>query len=803
MKTKGIYFLYRVLQALALPVLVLYFLIRSARNHAYFTSLRQRLGWLPRSLKQTVSGAIWLHAVSVGEVIAMGGLIRRLGAEFPGSKIFVSATTLAGYAAAQEKLATTTAGVFYVPIDYVFAVRRALRTLRPALVIVAETEIWPNLFREAKRAGCTLVIVNGRISDRTARRYRGLRWFFRAVMQAPDAVLVQSERMRERYLAMGAPAERLRVVSNLKYDSTPRPLAPDSPVRRFIEGIRPASIWIAASTMPPAHAGDVDEDRAVIAAFRELAARHPRLLLVLAPRKPERFETAAARLAQARIRFALRSVLPATLELPGVLLLDSIGELASLFPLADVVFMGGTLAERGGHNILEPAFFARPIVCGPHLENFSDIAEEFRKQGAYQEIEAPSELAGAVEALLATPAVAEDIGRRALACAQSKRGATERAIAAIHEAAAASSWPHFRHALGAWIILWPLSWIWRAVSAWKFRRHSEQKRRLRAKVISVGNITMGGTGKTPFVLHLVRQLKQLGHQPGILSRGYGRQSLDAHLILEPGARIRATQSGDEPQIFLRDATAPVGIGIDRFETGSLLEQRFGSDVLILDDGFQHVQLDRQVDIVLIDALAPFGGGDVFPLGRLREPPAGLDRADILVITRNEGGRRPISFEPQLRQYNAHAPIFHARTVPLCWVEEPGGHEIPVRELPFRRVGAFCGLGNPESFWRLLALLGLQVAAREEFPDHHYYRPQEIRNLARQFEVVHAQAVVTTEKDAINLAEGSAALMAPLHLYWLKIGVEIDREAEFLDLIEHRLGVPPRAFTARCSDSPTR
>jgi 3-deoxy-D-manno-octulosonic-acid transferase len=274
LKTKGIYLLYRFLQALALPVVVIYFLFRSVRNVAYFPSLWQRLGFLSSSFKETIPGAIWLHAVSVGEVLSVIELARRLRAEFPRAPLFVSATTLAGRATARTKLAGLATGVFYAPIDHVFAVRRVLRTIQPALVIVVETEIWPNLFREAKRAGCGLILLNGRISDRTERRYRRQRWFFRGVMRWPDAVLAQSEAMRERYLAAGTPLARVRVGGNLKYDAIPQPAGPESPVRQFIESLSPAEVWVAASTMPPASAGDVDEDDAVIAAFHQLSQQH-------------------------------------------------------------------------------------------------------------------------------------------------------------------------------------------------------------------------------------------------------------------------------------------------------------------------------------------------------------------------------------------------------------------------------------------------------------------------------------------------------------------------------------------------
>ncbi len=732
-----------------------------------------------------------MHAVSVGEVLSLMELVPRLRAEFPDAPLFVSTATLAGRATAREKLGGVVHGIFYAPLDHVFAVRRVLRALRPALVLVLETEIWPNLFREAKRAGCALAILNGRISDRTERRYRRQRWFFREVMRWPDAVLVQSEAMRERYVSIGAPPNRVSVGGNLKYDVVPREAGPQSPVRRLIEGLQPAQVWIAASTMPPASPADVDEDDAVIAAFQTLAPRHARLLLLIAPRKPERFAVVAAKLAEAGIRFLRRSDLQGPLQLPAAILLDSIGELAGLFPLAGAVFMGGTLAARGGHNILEPAFFGKPVICGPHLENFEQIAQEFRAHDALAEIGAPAELAGAVEGLLADASRAAQLGQRALACAESERGATERALSVIREITA-DSCPRYRPNLAAFFLAWPASLAWRAVSAFARARNMRRRRKLAAGVVSVGNVTMGGTGKTPFVLYLAEQMRRAEHRPGILTRGHGRQSLVRHLILEPGERAKVSQTGDEPQIFLRRGVAPVGIGADRFETGQMLQERFATDLLILDDGFQHVRLDRDVDIVLIDALAPFGGGEVFPLGRLREPLASLMRAGVIVITRSESERGTYNLQLALRRHNASAPIFRARTVPEGWIDLATGREISARELPFDRAGAFCGLGNPESFRATLDGLGIRPVDFVTFGDHHRYDARELRSLAHQFGAARAQAAVTTEKDAINLCEGAIELLAPLPVYWLKIGVEIEREAEFLELIERRIAKPANA-----------
>jgi 3-deoxy-D-manno-octulosonic-acid transferase len=408
----------------------------------------------------------------------------------------------------------------------------------------------------------------------------------------------------------------------LKYDFEARPAPSDSPARVLMERAQPAQVWIAASTMPPHSAGDVDEDDAVLAAFGQLAARFPRLLLVLAPRKPERFDLVARKLEVAGIPYVRRSQAAAALPVPGVLLLDSIGELSGLFFAADAVFMGGTLAERGGHNILEPAFFSKPVIIGPHMENFQAIAGEFRRGKACVEIASGAELAGAVGRLLEAPDVAREIGCRARACAEAQRGATARALAVTCDLYRQRV-PRYRMSQPWLPPVWALAQLWMAGARHSQRRGRARRRELKAPVISVGNITMGGTGKTPCVLLLAAHLKEQGRKPGILTRGYGRQSPERRLVLPPGAKIPTERSGDEPQLFVRSGLAPVGIGKDRFESGAALEREFGVDVLLLDDGFQHVQLGRAVDIVMIDALRPFGGGGVFPLGRLREPTRGF------------------------------------------------------------------------------------------------------------------------------------------------------------------------------------
>ena len=699
----------------------------------------------------TGSTGVWFHAVSVGEVLSALELIRRLRAHRPDWRVYVSTTTLAGRAAADQKLRGLADAVFFAPLDYRAVVRRVLRRVRPSVVVVLETEIWPNLYREAKRAGASLLIVNGRISDRALPRYRKWRGFFSHVLGWADLILTQSSEDARRFEIAGAPADRVRVAGNLKYDFTPSAeIAPE--IAALLDRVR-TPIWIAASTMTDSA---IDEDDLVISALP------PDIFLILAPRKPERFEIVAEKLERAKIPFVRRSR-----GLAGngrVLLLDSIGELAALFARADVVFMGGTLADRGGHNVLEPAYFGKAVIAGPHMENFAAIAAEFEREGALERIGDSRELSSAIARLLTDATLRERIGSKALALAAAKRGVAERMVEQIR-IAAGDAVPGPMRTLAARAVLTPLSWMWRAGN---FVHSMRPVRALDAPVISVGALAMGGAGKTPMVAHLAARLREMGRDPAILTRGYRRES-NQIVIVGPGESARREETGDEAQIFIRRGDASVGIGADRFAVG----RRMHADIFLLDDGFQHRRLARQHDIVLIDALDPLCGG-VFPLGRLREGLSALKRATEIVLTRCEPELSSRGVERMVARYS-NAPVFRSRVVARGWVAQDGS---AARD--FGRAVAFCGLGTPRAFWRTLEQLGVSTIRHHAFPDHHRYSGQELKELARD-----ADALLTTEKDAMNLPRDAAEMIAPAKLYWLEIGIEIEREEELLQRITLR------------------
>ncbi len=722
----------------------------------------------------------------MGEVASAVPLLKELRATFAEAPLYLSVSTVAGRKAAERQAGAMVNGLFYVPFDFASCVRKTLSVLRPALVIVLETEIWPNLYYETKRCGARLVVVNGRISNRTWPQYEAWRWFFHGVLQGPDLILVQSETDAKRYERLGAPAERVVVGGNLKYDAA----YAAAPV--MIPRFGAEKIWIAASTVGPNESGSirrhfVDEDDLVLDAFAELVKDFPKLLLILAPRQPARFGVVADKLRDRGFEFTRRSAMAEVLSLPGVILLDTIGELAGLYPLADVVFVGGSIAPRGGHNILEPAAAAAPIVTGRYMHNFESIAREFVAAKAMVQVQSGAELPKAIHEILLHRQVGVEMGNRARALVDKGQGVSKAVAKRVEPLYYSACIRKPTGPIVTWLLT-VLSRIWKVGGQIK-RSQSEQRaaslRPVPVPVVSVGGITIGGAGKTPFANYLAALLRRRGWSPGILTRGYRRRYPAEQLILPRGACISSFLTGDEAQIFLRTGYATVGIGSQRYETAGMLLRQFPeTDVLLLDDGFQHARMPRDMDIVLIDGLDPFGQEELVPLGRLREPLNSLERAGIFIVTRASNDGRFAAIKRRLRDYNADAPVFRTILQPRGWHDYHRGAVTP--KVAGKRVGAFCGLGSPQNFWDTLESLGANVVFRWTFPDHHTYKPLELTRLAQQAYAHGAELLVTTEKDRINCPGRIDSLIEPLSLAWLEIDLQLEGEERFVSVLENRL-----------------
>ena len=417
------YVLYSTLLGAALILSLPYWIYQMLRHGKYGLGFFQRLGRVPLHLSRTDQPTIWIHAVSVGEVLAVSGLIDQLRVRLPGYRIVVSTTTDTGQKLARDRFGAK--NVFYFPIDLGFAIRPYLDALRPQLIVIAETEFWPNFLRLAKSAGARIVVVNARISDRSWRGYRRLHWWLPKVIQNVDLFLAQTQDDSRRLIDIGAPGSRVAVTGNLKFDlqlTQPPPVMAN--LRDSFRATGATPILVFGST------ADDEEERMLLQAFQSILASHPHATMILAPRPPERFAAVAALLESLGIHFLRRSLWGGEPLAGGVLLLDTIGELSAIYGLADIAFVGGSLVPKGGHNIIEPARHGVAIVVGNHTENFRDIIGLFQSRDALRVV-GPAELPLVLMELISNEAERRALGQRASETLRSQSGASEKTVAAL------------------------------------------------------------------------------------------------------------------------------------------------------------------------------------------------------------------------------------------------------------------------------------------------------------------------------------------------------------------------------------
>ncbi len=406
-----------------------YLVYQAVRYRKYVNSLTQRLGYLPVSFNLDADESIWIHAVSVGEVLTARALLPELRERYPRLRLFLSTTTMTGQQIARNNLQYVDE-VFYFPFDIGFIVQRMLRLVKPRLFIMMETEIWPNLLRACHRAGVKTMLVNGRISSRSYPRYRLARPFFRRVLRHVDRFCMQSEESARRIIDIGAERQRVVVTGSLKFDSLEIPGAAPADrgrnrVLRYFRLPPDRPVIIAASTLK-------GEEQYVLDAFQRVRATMTETLLIIVPRKPERFDDAERLARRAGWKVARRTELRVDAEpRVDVVVLDTIGELAQLYQVATAVFVGGSLVDAGGHNILEPAVFGKPIVFGPHMQNFAEIARTFLDNGAAIQVRTGRELETVLLELLGDPVRRASLGAAARALVEANRGARTKSLAAI------------------------------------------------------------------------------------------------------------------------------------------------------------------------------------------------------------------------------------------------------------------------------------------------------------------------------------------------------------------------------------
>ncbi len=406
---------------------------------------KYRQGWGEKFLgrvevRSSTGPAIWLHAVSVGEVLVLRTILPRLRETIPGGEFWISTTTHTGHAVAVEKYPDCR--VIYFPLDLTWAVRNALRRMRPSLIVLVELELWPNFIREAAAQSIPLVLINGRMSERSFRGYRRIRWLMAGLWRGFSRIAVQTEEYRRRLVELGAPCDRLTVTGSTKYDGleTDRGNARTSEIRAGF-GIRvDETVFIAGSTQSP-------EESFAIETYLALRERYPALRLVLVPRHQERFDDVAALVQSRGLPLLRRSDIQAGSTRVGaaqpdlgppdprpILLLDTLGELGAAWGVADIAFVGGSLTPRGGQNMIEPAAYAAAVVFGPHTANFRQVVELLLSEQAARVVDSPAELTRVVREFLENPSLARRFGETAQRLVLQQQGATARTVDLIVEA---------------------------------------------------------------------------------------------------------------------------------------------------------------------------------------------------------------------------------------------------------------------------------------------------------------------------------------------------------------------------------
>lgn len=415
---------YLVVLAALSPVLIWQRLVRGKKRPGIWTKLTGRL-----ATRRGESRLAWFHAVSVGEVLQLEPMISECRRRWPSLEILVTTTTATGYRLACQRFSEH--HVDWFPLDFSWSVRRALRRVRPDLVVLVELELWPNFVLATHRAGIPLALVNGRVSESSFRGYRRLKWLFAGLLPRFDRLIAQNETYAARLEELGGPKEKIHVTGSIKYDGieTRR----DNPATRGLAaelGIDLREpVFVAGSTQDP-------EERLAVKAWQQARQTHPDLRLVLVPRHPERFEQVAELVVSMGHPLLRRSQNDGAVPRGGqrpVVLLDTIGELAACWGLADVAFVGGSLGNRGGQNMIEPAAYGAAVLFGPYTQNFQDVVDELLERGGARVVGDGVDLARRLQELLEDPTTAHALGEAARGLVLDRQGATESTLAILQE----------------------------------------------------------------------------------------------------------------------------------------------------------------------------------------------------------------------------------------------------------------------------------------------------------------------------------------------------------------------------------
>ena len=824
-------FLYNLAAILIVTIIIPIFVLRATRERGFIERIKQSFGFYPQETIDKVAGknAIWVHAASVGEIVATSPLVREFRKMFPDSPILVSVVTTGGYETAHRIIKDADA-IIYFPLDLPFLASRVVGRIRPRVFLPVETELWPNFLKKAKQLDVPVMMVNGRISDRSVKQYKYLFGMLREMIGTVKCFAMQSSIDADYIMRLGAPRELVTVTGNTKFDQAYTSVSAEERAALIEElGLSGASkIMIAGST----HRG---EEELVLTAFKAVREKDPGVRLIIAPREVLRTIEVEHLCRKAGFTVTTRKELQKGDAARGedIVILDTVGELGRVYGLGDVIYIGGSLIPHGGHNILEPAAHGKAIIVGNQMFNFKDIHALFRNRNAVVTVSSGEELTRETQRLFGDAAERARLEAETLAIINENKGASEKSARILvemletyearrsiraqqriigHRVRATQKVANFqtyfidlvhdkevrgisrRLIMGVFYVF---SLIYEQLVNLKltmYRWGWAKKERLGCYVISLGNVTVGGTGKTPTAQHLAREISDMGYRVAILNRGYRAKWRGEVGIVSDGHTLKmdAETAGDEAFMLAKHLpNVPVLIGAQRAVTGRYAIEHFGAEVAILDDGYQHWQLERDMDILLVDAVNVFGNGYLLPRGTLREPLSHIDRADVCLMTKvDQAAPGAIAhIWETFRSYNQDGLVLESIHQPRQfvrlsdWYEDIAAGGVPVTEMEGKKVLAVSAIGNPASFEQTLADLGVEMVESMRYPDHHDYGERDMAEVLYRAETLGVEAIVITEKDAVKVPGDvvRAKWRIPMYVISVEVTLQKGREEFFHEL----------------------
>lgn len=832
------YFLYNILILIVFVLFVLpYYTYRLFTEKGFGRRFRQSLGNIDEKEIEKVKGkdCIWIHGASVGEIVATSPLVKQIRKEMPERPILVSAFTVGGYNMAKQIIPEADA-IIYFPLDLPFVAESLVKRIHPGVFMPVETELWPNFLRAIRERHIPVMMVNGRISEKSVKSYRYLYGIWDDMLNTVTRFCMQSSIDAEYITHLGADRDKIFVTGNTKFDQTYAEVtAEDLGKYREELGIGDAyPVIVAGSTHP-------GEEKVLFQAFQSVRKEYPDARLVIAPRKTTRADEIAKLASSYGYETGFRSVMKeesSSRKSYPVLLIDTIGELGRIYAIGDVVFVGGSFSNTGGHNVLEPAAHAKPILVGPSMQNFKDSYALLSKVKACKMVNNTIELTHEFLDIMKNDERRKAMGEASMQVIRENRGADVRSIMYLKDlldltAVPAKEYPVYpintrnltdeggarlRHgdaviqyilqlAYGpdtpffGWLLLALLrgmSYLYEFGVSCKLAMYNSgimHKEKLPCCVISIGNITVGGTGKTPTAQKMAGIVKAMGYRVVILNRGYRSHWGKEIGVVSNGEKIFMTayEAGDEAYLMAKTLPGiPVIIGKNRAVTGRYAVEKMNAEVIIMDDGYQHWQLERDLDVVLVDTLNMFGNGCVLPRGTLREPLENLSRGNIFLLTKTDQSSKlsRIQLRNTIAKYNAGAPVVESIHHPKNFVEIADWYKgisnnyRDLEELRGKNVMVFSAIGNPSSFEQTLSSIGLNILEAVRYPDHHDYGMLEMQYINERASSLNAVAMVATAKDAVKIPTEFIYSDREIPLYILNMDICItegmDKFREYID-----------------------